>query len=196
MATQDVYVEWIAKLFPPQGKWSESDFFALPDSNQIIELSDGEIIMSPAPTFSHQNAVGILFGSLHRFVLENQLGIVIVAPFGVRLWEDKIREPDVLFVQEKNRNRIQKDHFDGAPDWVAEVISPGSRKTDEVDKLAEYAEAGIPEYWIVDLEKRTIRVFHLEGTSYQLVTTYSSGQVAEAVTIDGFTVPVDEVIPT
>ncbi len=71
-----------------------------------------------------------------------------------------------------------------APDWVAEIISPGARKTDEVDKLAEYAQAGIPEYWIIDLKKKTVRVYLLPegGKEYTLAATYTSGQAARSVT--------------
>ncbi len=193
MATRDVYADWIAQLFPPQGKWRESDYFALPDAMQIIELSDGEITMSPTPSYRHQESVAVVGFRLRQLVEENGLGKVIIAPFAVRLWEGKIREPDVLFIRKENLDRIKSTHLDGPPDWIAEVISPGSRGTDEVDKLAEYAQAGVPEYWLLDPEDRTIRVYHLGAAAYGLKGAYIPTQTVASVTIPGFEVQVGEV---
>lgn len=193
MATQEVYATWIAELFPPQGKWRESDYFALPDAMQIIELSDGEITMSPTPSYRHQESVAIVGFKLRQLAEENGLGKVIIAPFAVRLWEGKIREPDVLFIRTENLSRIKETHIDGPPDWIAEVISPGTRGTDEDDKLVEYAQAGVLEYWLLDLENKTVRVYHLEEDIYVLKGNYAVGQIALSVTIPGFEVRVDEV---
>jgi Uma2 family endonuclease len=194
MDTQLEYVEWLHKLFPPQGQWREGDYFALPESTQIIELSEGRLIMHPTPSFAHQEAVNELGFALRRYVKTEGLGRAITSPFDVRLWEDKIRQPDVLFIRSENLSQIKTTYLDGPPDWVAEVISPGSRTVDEVDKLADYAKAGVPEYWLVDLEAQTIRVNVLAGDSYRLAATYEAGQTAHAETVEGFTIPVDQVM--
>jgi Uma2 family endonuclease len=127
-----------------------------------------------------------------RFAEAGNLGAGYVSPMSVRLWEGKIREPDVFFVRREHADRIGESVI-GPPDWVAEVISKSTRKTDEVDKLAEYAQAGIPEYWMLDYKKRSIRVYLLpEGERvYTLAATYTAGQVARSATIDGFEVAVD-----
>ncbi len=67
----------MAELFPPQGQWTEEDYFALPDTNRYVELSDGELVMPPHPTFRHQEALKRLFIRLNTFF--------------VRLWPGKIR---------------------------------------------------------------------------------------------------------
>src|SRR5574341_1761326 len=130
MAEQETYAAWIAQLFPHQGKWQEEDYFSLPDSNQIIELSDGEITLAPPSVPEHQRAVKKLAFYLDRFVEQNNLGEVFIALLAVRLRENKIREPDVFFLRKDHADRIGKKYIDGAPDWVAEVISPGSREVD------------------------------------------------------------------
>ncbi len=58
----------VAELYPPQGKWTEADYFALPDTNRYVELSEGRLIMPPHPTRSHQIAVEELYIRLHAFV--------------------------------------------------------------------------------------------------------------------------------
>ncbi len=194
MDIQQDYAQNLARLFPQQGEWREEDYFALPDSNRIIELSEGELIMSPPPSTAHQRVVANLFRALDAFVHAGGHGEVFIAPLAVRLREGKIREPGVLFISAAHADRVIPQMIDGAPDWVAEVISPGSRKIDEVEKLADYAEAGIPEYWLVDLDARTIRVYALADAKYALAGTYGAGETARSETLGGFKIPVDDVI--
>lgn len=195
MAAHEGYVTEIARLFPKQGHWREEDYFALPETTQIVELKDGVVIVSPALDDDHQDTVVQLLTLLNVYVLANQLGTVRVAPYDVRLAPGLIRQPDVLFIRHEHRSRIQEGILNGAPDWVAEVVSPGSRQTDEVEKLAEYRQAGVPEYWLLDPRQRTIRVYVLrEGASdYTLAATYTSGQTARSETIAGFEVTVDSI---
>ncbi len=189
------YATQLAKLFPEQGAWTEEDYFALPDTNRIVELSDGRLIMPTPASDPHQKASIELALALKQHVDANDLGEVRYAPMSVRLWEGKIREPDVLFVRKEHSDRMGETVY-GPPDWVAEIISRGTRKTDEVDKRAEYAQAGIPEYWLIDPQRKTIRVFVLrEGkTAYTLAATCTPGQVARSETIEGFEVAVDKIV--
>jgi Uma2 family endonuclease len=196
-ADREIYVTEIARFFPPQGKWTVEDFFALPETNSIVELSHGRLIVSPSPDDVHQTAVEELFYALKTFVDAHDLGRARVAPFDVRLSNEVIRQPDVFFVRKDHLSRIQGHVLRGAPDLVAEVISPGTRKADEVEKLAEYAEAGIPEYWLLDSKAVTIRVYVLpEGASeYILNATYQAGEIARSITLTGFEIAVDKIFP-
>ena len=196
MEAQKAYVMEVATLFPLQGDWTETDYFSLPESNRIIELSNGELIMPPGPTFGHQRAVARLHRKIMTYAEEHNVGEAIAAPFGLRLWEGKIRQPDVLLVRTAHFERVKRTYIDGPADWVAEVISPGTRKTDVVEKRAEYAQAGVPEYWLIDLDERTILIYSLPagGSTYRLAGSYASGQVAESVALPGFKVAVDEII--
>jgi Uma2 family endonuclease len=193
-AKQEVYVTEIAKLFPPQGKWTEEDYFALPQTNHIVELSDGELIMPSPATDAHQSASLRLTMALTPFVDEHDLGIVRYSPMSVRLWEGKIREPDVLFFRKEHRDRLGKS-VHGVPDWIAEIISRSTKKTDEINKLAEYAQAGVSEYWLLHYKRKTILVYVLpEGASeYTLAATYGAGEIARSETLIGFEVAVDKI---
>src|SRR5688572_17929919 len=93
------HVSWLAKLFPEQGEWTEQDYFALPDTTNIIELSNGVITMAPPPTPKHQRIVKRIAFVLEDYVISNNLGEIFLAPIAVRLWEGKIREPDVLLLK-------------------------------------------------------------------------------------------------
>lgn len=177
----------IVTLFPAQGQWSEDDYFALPDSNHIVELSEGVLIMPPPPTDFHQGVNGKFYIYLDRFVSQQKLGIVRIAPLPVRLWEGKIREPDVLFLANEHKER-RGEQFYGPPDLVMEVISPSTRKTDRRDKYQEYAQAGVSEYWLIDPRAKTVEVYFLEEGVYVSVGSYRVGEDAKSKLLNGFTV--------
>ena len=194
MTSKQSYVTEIARLFPEQGSWSEQDYFELPESQQIIELADGELVMPAPPTPRHQRIAMKLAFELQRFADETDLGEVLMAPVAVRLEKGKVREPDVFLVLKANLDRIGESLIDGPPDWIAEVLSPATRKTDEVVKLEEYARAGVAEYWLIDPDEENIRVFVLAGRNYLLKATYTESQTARSETIDGFVVEVDDML--
>jgi len=183
----------VAQLWPPQGEWTEDAYFALPDTNRIVELSEGELIMPPLPTFTHQIIVGNLYRSLHSFVTERNLGIVQMAPLPVRLWPGKIREPDILFVSREHFDRIE-EQVCGVPDLVVEVISASTTKTDREEKFAEYARAGVKEYWIVDPEREVVEVYMLRQGAYEPLGLWKPGQWAHSKLLAGFKVSIDELL--
>jgi Uma2 family endonuclease len=78
-------------------------------------------------------------------------------------------------------------------DLVMEIVSPADRQRDLVTKRREYAQAGIPEYWIVDGEQQAIIVLTLAGEIYQVHGAFGPGEQADSVLLPGFAVDVDEV---
>ena len=176
----------IAQLFPAQGHWSEEEYLAL-DTNHLIELSHGQLEVLPMPTQSHQLLVIALFELLRNFVREGQLGTVLLAPMRVQLWPGKFREPDILFMRTENDDRRSDRFWEGA-DLVMEVVSPDDPERDKVTKRREYAQAGIPEYWIVDPADSSITVLTLQGQEYALHGEFGSGETATSVLLNRFTV--------
>lgn len=172
----------VAELFPQQGEWTEADYFALPDTNRYIELSEGRLVMPPHPTYGHQTALQNLFLQLNAFVEDHQLGVVRFAPLPVRLWPGKIREPDIFFLAKEHVDRIGEQAC-GVPDLAVEVLSPATRETDRGEKFSEYAKAGVREYWLVDPEKRSIEVYALQGQVYEPLAG-SGGRVCSKLLVD------------
>lgn len=160
----------IARLFPNQGQWDEIEYLTLSQStNQLVEFTDGHVEVLAMPKMSHQLIVAYLYGLLSSFVAEHDLGRVLFAPLRVRLRPAMIREPDIVLMLKGHESRMGEDCWEGA-DLVMEVVSddPESRRRDLEVKRQEYAEAGIPEYWIVDPVERRITVLVLEGTRYSV----------------------------
>src|SRR4051794_36056985 len=152
----------IATLFPAQGHWSVEEYLDL-QGNHLIEFNDGFIEVLPMPTMRHQLIVMFLSDVLRAFLKARDAGRLLVAPFRIRLSPKQIREPDVMVMLSENAHRMNNEYWEGA-DLVVEVVSEEGRQRDLEIKRAEYAAAGIPEYWIVDPQQNTITVLTLDGT--------------------------------
>lgn len=88
----------LLELFPYQGEWIESDYFKLPETNRIIELSEGRLIITPLPTDQHQKIMGKLYFLICNYLLGKNIGEARFAPLDVRLGKDNIRQPDIVFM--------------------------------------------------------------------------------------------------
>jgi len=183
----------IVSLFPKQGKWTEEDYFKLPETNRIIELSEGRLIITPAPTTQHQIIIGNLYFVIKGYIRAKKLGEVVMSPTDVRLWKGNIRQPDIVYMSIEHIGRITKQYF-GVPDLVVEMLSESTVKNDKEDKFYEYEKAGIPEYWIVDPFNQTIEVFALENGTYVAFGKWGIGEIAKSKLLDGFEVSVDEIM--
>ena len=181
----------IARLFPTQGHWSEEEYLSL-DTNHLIEFSQGQLEVLPLPTFSHQRLVAFLYRLLLGFVEERELGVVMFAPLRIQLWSGKYREPDIVFMAAEHADRLGEQFWEGA-DLVMEVVSPDDPERDKVTKRREYAQAGIPEYWIVDPTDASITVLTLRGQEYALHGAFVAGESASSELLAGFKVDVSDV---
>ena len=166
----------------------------LPESNQPCELWEGRLIMSPAPSFFHQETVLTFYRSLYDWVIPRGLGKVIAAPIDMVLSEHNVTQPDVAFIA-KHRLHIIDRVIMGPADLVAEVISLGGRTRDRIEKRDLYEQYGVKEYWLIDPEARTIEVLSLENGAYQLVIRATPGQSAPSRLLSGFICPVAHLLP-
>lgn len=180
----------LARLFPAQGSWSEEAYLAL-DTGRLIEYSEGFLEFPPMPTMAHQDMLIFLFELLKAYVLKHQLGKVYVAPLPVRLRAGRYREPDVFFVSAQRVHEAEGKYPSGA-DLVMEIVSgsPSDRERDLVQKRHDYAQAGIPEYWIVDPDEGAITVLWLEGEAYVEHGRFAGDETATSRLLPGFAVAV------
>lgn len=188
------YVSEVSELFPQQGLWTEADYLRLPHNSRVVELYTGRLIIHPPKPPNHQRIAGDLAIALDHFVDRSRLGEVLFAPIAVRLRLNQLRMPDVVFIASAHRDRKRKHWIEGAPDWVAEVISPDTRTLDEVDKLADYASAAIPEYWLIDPEQQTVRVYTLSPDlpEYTLAGAYDPDSAARSTIFPGFEIALNQ----
>lgn len=181
----------IAQPFPGQGQWGEDEYLML-NTNHYVEFSYGRLEVLSMPSERHQDIALIMAELFRRFLRKTTVGKVAIAPLPVQLWPGKFREPDVLFMLVQNAHRRRGQHWVGA-DLVMEIISPESRHRDTVTKRSEYAQAGIPEYWIVDPELHRITVLRLQDQDYVEHGDWGEGGLATSALLPGFSVSVDDV---
>ena len=151
------------------------EFLEWVDEDALAEGVDGVIGMTSPATLRHQEIAKFLVTVFSAFSEVHDLGQVTFAPFQMKL-KRAGREPDVLFVAKQHLGRFKKTYLDGPADLVVEIISPESKGRDSSDKVAEYSEAGIPEYWLIDPILQQAVFYQLnESGSYQPVPLDDEG---------------------
>jgi Uma2 family endonuclease len=136
--------------------WTEDRYFDEAPETRLVEFEDGEIIMhSPAGT-THQEVLGFLTFLLRGYVGTRGLGRVLNGPAVARLRPGIDYEPDLFFISRALLGALGEQYFSGAPLFVIEVLSRGTRSHDLKTKAANYAAHGVREYWAVDPEARSL----------------------------------------
>lgn len=149
-----------------QGEYTLADYYTQPDDRRI-ELIDGVIYDMTAPAFVHQRIAGEIFYQFSDYI-RKQGGacIPMTAPVDVRLdCDDRTMvQPDFLVLCD--RSKIKKWGILGAPDFIAEIISPSTRGKDCIRKLNKYLDAGVKEYWIIDPYKKRLTTYDFSGEDW------------------------------
>ncbi len=155
-------------------KFTYEDYLLFPEDGKRHELINGEHFMSPAPKTFHQRILGRLFTAFSNFLKKSRLGEVFIAPTDVVLSDFDVVEPDLVFIASANLHLITENNIQGAPDLVVEVLSPSSRKTDEMIKRKLYQQYGVQEYWIVDPELQMVKIYRMTEHGYVRTAERSS----------------------
>ena len=142
------------------------DYVEFPDDGKRHEIIEGNHYMTPAPRIKHQKISGNLATAMLPFSKQHKLGLVFTAPCDVVLSDENVVQPDLLFVSAARAAIVTEDNIQGAPDLIVEILSESSRKKDEVTKRKLYERFGVLEYWIVDPELETVKIFKLAQQKY------------------------------
>lgn len=177
-------------MLPVQGSWSEADFLKF-HTNRMAELVDGRLEILPMPTLKHQRIVIWLLDAFRRAVADQPKAVVLFAPLPARLFPGTIREPDLLYIAPENAPGPDVD-YPSHLDLALEIVSPGNdaRQRDYEDKRADYARAGIPEYWIVDPQENQVTVLVLQNGTYAEHGVFQIGDTASGLLLPALRVDV------
>jgi Uma2 family endonuclease len=163
----------------------------MPETNQPCELWEGTLIMSPAPSFYHQEVALRFYRHLQHWVALHGLGKVIAAPVDMVLSEHQTTQPEVAFIA-RERLTIIQEAIGGPADLVAEVLSLGNSTRDRIEKRDLYEQHGVKEYWIIDPESESVDVMFSERGTFQLVMRCGPGHTAQSRLLPGFQVTIQE----
>jgi Uma2 family endonuclease len=185
-------------LTPPSPcvKLTYDDFVQFPDDGMRHELIDGEHYVTPSPNTKHQTLsinLTVLIGS---WLERNPIGQLFHAPFDVVFSNFDVVEPDLLYLSNaRAADALTPQHVRGVPELVIEIGSPGTRKRDETVKRRLYERAGVSEYWVVDPEIDTVRVYRLEGDAFARVIELAAdaGDIVTSALLPGLEIPLSRV---
>lgn len=175
----------------PQRKLTAEDYYRFPDDGRRHEIVDGEHVVTPAPGVQHQRVVRRLARALEDAAAAGTGGEVFFAPLDVRLSPHDVVEPDVLWVSAA-RLAVENNRLAAIPELVAEVLSPSSRRIDEVLKRRRYELFGVDEVWIVDPEVEVVRVYRrqVEGFARPVELSAERGDVLTTPLLPALALPV------
>ena len=164
------------------------------ETSRPHELWNGQLVIEPSATCSHQEIVSRFYLALREHVRGRALGRVFFCPLDMVLSPDTFVQPDVIFVSNENLPRIRKT-IRGPADLVAEVISPRSVRRDWVQKKHLYERYGVREYWIVDPAAGAVEVFSLSADRrYESTGPCGTRDTASSRLLEGFKVRVAELL--
>ncbi len=182
-------------------KLTFDDYLALPEMRQRYEIIDGELIMAPAPIPTHQWVLGTLHVALRDFVMQNRLGVVLMAPVDIVIRRDPLRtrQPDLLFLSAQRSGITSGAQLRGmqllqhAPDLAIEILSPSNVRHGIADKLEDYRTIGVRECWIVSAEAQTVEVVRLSPEGRETLAIFGTGMTLRSQVLEGLVLSVDEV---
>lgn len=176
---------------PRERKYTYDDYRGW-DDGQRYELIDGEAyMMSPAPSRAHQWVSVSLVSQLYSY-LKGKSCEVYSAPFDVRLDDNTVVQPDISVICDPGK--LDERGCNGAPDMIVEILSPSSASHDQVVKFGKYRQAGVREYWMVNLEARTVQVYLLRDGEY-ISRGYDEVAVVPVEVLEDCQIDLAEVFP-
>jgi Uma2 family endonuclease len=155
----------------------------MPDDGRHYEILDGELIVNAAPNLRHQRIAGRIYSTIYNYLEQHPIGEVFFAPVDVVFTQRWVVEPDVVYVSNERKAILAGANISGAPDLTVEVLSPSTRKKDEITKRHAYENFGVSEYWIVDPELELIKIYRRsEAGRYERMVEISTETEGATIT--------------
>lgn len=173
-------------------KISLAQFLALPETNQITELIDGEVVVTP-PKDEHQATTGSTYFGLRQLV---KSGTFRIAPTGLHLDDQNFVEPDIFWVEDGNRVCQLGDdgYWHGAPDLIIEILSPSTARRDRDDKFRLYQKSCVREYWLIEPLAEFVEIYCLRDGKFERQGLYGLGETFVSPVLSGMTLTVDALL--
>ena len=153
-----------------QHDWTVEKAHALPEDGKRYEVLDGELHVTPSPSFPHQWVAGQLFALLWGYLRADRLGWVQMAPADVVYSPRRLLQPDLRVVPWREGGRPARWEVAGGMLLAVEVLSPSTARADRGRKRLIYRDERVPEYWIVDLDARLVERWRPEDSRAELVS--------------------------
>ncbi|MGB3617140.1 MAG: Uma2 family endonuclease [Catalinimonas sp.] len=184
--------EYVAELQPAleRERADREAFWADLTKAEKSEFINGKVITRSPIRRRHGRASDLLFGLMNAFVNAHDLGCVGHEKYAVSLTRN-VYEPDVCYWQKEVADEFTDEQLQfPAPDWIVEVLSESTERTDRGIKFEDYAAHGVREYWLVDTERRAVEQYHLVEGRFEPATRVGAGDRLRSRVLPDFAVPV------
>ncbi len=175
---------------------TEAEFFAIPEDERFHELLAGEIVQKAMPSGRHGSAqlrAGRLLGGYDRRDGDGPGGWRFASECEVRLFPNTIVRPDIAGWRRARLARFaDSGPVELVPDWICEILSRSNSYRDLWDKMGLYHEAGVPHYWVLDPERRTLRVHRWTKEGYHVVLSAHAHQTVRVEPFELLDIPIAE----
>ena len=171
-------------------KISAADYVKLPEGppQQLIQ---GEIIMSPSPSSTHQYICIELATILKNHVTTNGIGYIFTAPLDVYFTEEDVYQPDIIFISNEQK-KIIKQKIEGVPDLVIEVLFPSNAYYDLTHKKNIYEETGVKEFWLVDPDEKTVEIYENTNGTFMLFSKAKKSGTVSSKLLNGLNIEIEK----
>ncbi len=170
------------------------DYLEFPPDGKRYEIIDGDVFVTPSPSFDHQRIVGNVYFVVRPHVEASDLGVVVLSPFDVVLDMTNVVQPDLVFIAKKNLKRVERD-LKGPPDLAVEVLSPTTERHDRTLKLRAYEKHGVPHLWLLDPRTRSLEEYVLAKGKLRLNVKLTNGAMFEPKAFPDLVIPLAKVWP-
>ena len=175
-------------------QWTTADLDLLPEDDRRYEIINGELIVTRAPHWQHQNLCGRFYAALDQWCYETGLGEAAIAP-GLVFEDGNNVIPDIAWASNERLadSLDEAGHLIAAPELIIEILSPGEQneKRDRDLKLRLYSARGVCEYWIVNRHPKQIEVYRRENGILTRSLTFLPGDQITTPLLPGFSYSVD-----
>ncbi|MFN2397363.1 MAG: Uma2 family endonuclease [Gemmatimonadaceae bacterium] len=156
--------------------WTVEEVWELPDDGNRREVIDGELLVTPSPTWRHGDAAMALYDRIKPYVSGHNVGHVKVAPQDVVYGERTLVVPDLFVVPLVDRRKPRAWTEAGSILLAVEVLSPSTARWDRQVKRRLYQRHGVPEYWVVDVDARLVERWRPGDTRPEILSDSISWQ--------------------
>lgn len=172
-------------------KLTMADYRRSPEGPPWYELMDGMLLAEPSPTSGHQSVLLELALAMSRAIEGTRGGRLFIAPLDVYLSDHDVLQPDILYVAQRRTSIVHPDGIHGAPDLVAEILSPPNARVTRIKKRAAYARCGVKEFWLVDPDVPEIEVYVFPRHRTLPARRLGIRDVLSSALLPGFELPLD-----
>lgn len=165
----------------------------MPEGPPYFQLIEGDLYMSPSPSFFHQSIIGNLYHLLRSYLAHHPIGKVQIAPSDVELNDQNVFQPDLYYVSNERGDILTRQGPVGAPDLVVEILSPKTLSLDLGAKRLVYARSGVKEMWALHPDDEKVDIFRFEQDADRpAVTLKGKGSITSPL-FPGLEIPLPQI---